>query len=441
MFVQGHVAAGLEEFKSFLPNSSSIARASAASTFFPGRNNWKTRSRALFDLWLNRNRLPRTLHDGFETFCEEQRASHAQALQESDRLTWSKVQEVKATLHHHFVLLNEGHHPKHIVCYCPQFYMRSILTTWDDPATFESLQGSPKHWQQEMLKSIPSKVFRRYAWAINPEAELPRGTVFLKRKKQFQKGRTIISHSGSLCSKLLQPASIVITIMACALCSDAPGMQSMPQLWRSLHRHWSKPSTEPDQEWNDDLAGLFNAVPRQDIVRAVTALTEQFLEQSGCTVLSVDLLSKSGHQRKPRGRTCSSFKRCWVEDIPLIVQVPFSTEIFTAAGKCRLQKEGTCIGNQISPVLSGLPVLMPAMSYFFQFFCGPQAAQQLNPTSKKAGALARPKTTMVPPPRPRPSSAPPARPPRLLRDREDRGQTALGEPLQGHVAPLKTCVQ
>ena len=53
--------------------------------------------------------------------------------------------------------------------------------------------------------------------------------------------------------------------------------------------------------------------------------------------------------------------------------------------------------------------------------CGPQAAQ-LNPAIKKAGDLARPKTTMVPPPRPRPSSAPPARPPRLLRDREDPSQ-------------------
>ena len=124
-------------------------------------------------------------------------------------LTDSLGQEVKARLHHHFVLYNEDHHPNHVVCYCPQFYMRSILTTWDDPATFESVQGSPKHWQQEMLKSMPSKLFRRYARAINPEAELPRGTVFLKRKKQFQKGSTIISYSGSSCSKLLQLASIV----------------------------------------------------------------------------------------------------------------------------------------------------------------------------------------------------------------------------------------
>ena len=96
---------------------------------------------------------------------------------------------------------------------------------------------------------------------------------------------------------------------------------------------------------------------------AVTGLTEQFLEQSGCTVLSVDLLSKSGHLGKPRGKTRSSFTRCWVEDTPLIVQVSFSTGMFTAAGKCRLQKAGTCIGNQISPELSGLPALMAEQTF------------------------------------------------------------------------------
>ena len=139
-------------------NSGNIAVASAASTFFPGRDNWKARSRALFDLWLKRHRLPHTLHGRLADFCDEQRAAHAQALEESDRLTWSQVQGAKAKLHQEFVLYNEDHHPNPVVCYCPQFYMRSILTTWDDPATFESLQGSPKYWQQKMLKNIPSKL-------------------------------------------------------------------------------------------------------------------------------------------------------------------------------------------------------------------------------------------------------------------------------------------
>ena len=40
------------------------------------------------------------------------------------------------------------------------------------------------------------------------------------------------------------------------------------------------------------------------------------------------------------------------------------------------------------------------MSYVFQFFCGPQAMQQLNPAAKKAGALAGPKASSSSPSRP-----------------------------------------
>ena len=58
-------------------------------------------------------------------------------------------------------------------------------------------------------------------------------------------------------------ASIVLTVMAKMLYSDSPGMQSMPQLWKSLHRHWARPSEEDDVEWTDDLVGFLNAVPRQ----------------------------------------------------------------------------------------------------------------------------------------------------------------------------------
>ena len=40
-FVDGHVAAGLEQFDQWLGNCKSIARASAASTFFPAKASWK----------------------------------------------------------------------------------------------------------------------------------------------------------------------------------------------------------------------------------------------------------------------------------------------------------------------------------------------------------------------------------------------------------------
>ena len=103
---------------------------------------------------------------------------------------------------------------------------------------------------------------------------------------------------------------------------------------------------------------FFNAVPHKDILRSAHTLVREYQQHTGCSVLSIDLLSKTGHPGKPRGRTKSSLKRCWIHDILAFVELSFSTGVFTAAGKCRLQVEGTCIGNEISPILSGLPVFM-----------------------------------------------------------------------------------
>ena len=167
----------------------------------------------------------------------------------------------------------------------------------------------------------------------------------------------IISYSGSLRSKLLELAPVALTLIAKTLHSDSPGMLSMPQLWQALHKHWSSPRAEADVEWNDDLVGFFIAVPRADILRSVHFIVREYRQLTGHTVLAVDF-SKSGHPGQPRGKTKSTLKRVWIQDLPSIVDLSFSTGVFTAAGKCRLQIDGTCIGNQISPILAGLPVLI-----------------------------------------------------------------------------------
>eukprot|EP00439_Symbiodinium_sp_Y106_P044044 s2796_g5.t1 len=241
------------------------------------------------------------------------------------------LQKVKSTLHRDLVLYNEDHHPNHIVCFCPQFFLRVLCNMWDDPSVFKSLESSPEEWRQKILDQIPAHLSRRYSWSFSKSALLPRGTVFLKRKKQFAKGRTIISYS-----QHAKRATIV----------------GIPP------KHWAKPSAEAEVEWNDDIVGFCNAVPRRDILRSVQIVVREYHQLTGCSVLSVP--------GNPRGRTKSNLRRCWIADIPDIVELSFTTGVFTAAGKCRLQIEGTCIGNQISPVgpiLAGLPVLMAEKSF------------------------------------------------------------------------------
>ena len=66
---------------------------------------------------------------------------------------------------------------------------------------------------------------------------------------------------------------------------------------------------------HDDRVGFFNAVPRKDILQAAMGITKEYQERAGSKVLSIDPLSKTGHPGNPR----PSFKRCWVEDLSVII--------------------------------------------------------------------------------------------------------------------------
>ena len=97
-FSSGHVAAGLEEFEAMVPGCGSITSASAASTFFPGRAHWMTKSRALIDQWLKRHRLPTALHPMFQEFREAQRLQRVNMLEQAPRLNWAMLHKVSSLL-------------------------------------------------------------------------------------------------------------------------------------------------------------------------------------------------------------------------------------------------------------------------------------------------------------------------------------------------------
>ena len=231
----------------------------------------------------------------------------------------------------------EDHEPNHLIIFCPRFHFQSALRTWQDPDVFESLSGSRDQWNQWVLDEIPCRLRSRYKWGINANGTLPVGFVFLKRKKPFLKGRTIISYSNSCIKELLKAASQAILLMIRLVWPEAMGMATTPQLWKSLHEFLQRThSTVHLAEVNDDLVGFFNSVPRQQILDSLSRLVTLYQERDFPPRITISLRKLSNSEcawpGKPWARGAKHLKYLHVSDLESIVSVSFKAGVFTTLG-------------------------------------------------------------------------------------------------------------
>eukprot|EP00439_Symbiodinium_sp_Y106_P082440 s273_g21.t2 len=139
---------------------------------------------------------------------------------------------------------------------------------------------------------------------------------------------------------------------------------SLPEIWRRIHHYLQDmPSSVDLLEFNDDLVGFFNSVPREMIISALQLLIRNYQQKTGVQVFTIDLRkSTASAQRalphKPRGGRSGNIRVLDAQHLVCIAQLSFRTGVFVANHKCLQQIRGTCIGNQISPVLSSLPVIL-----------------------------------------------------------------------------------
>ena len=103
------------------------------------------------------------------------------------------------------------HHGDHeqfrLTLFCPQLYFQGALNTWEDPELFEQLPNSPQEAQLRIQQAFPTYLVRKYSWGFRKKATLPYGFVPLKRKKNWQKGPTLICYFQSYQSTLLKAVS------------------------------------------------------------------------------------------------------------------------------------------------------------------------------------------------------------------------------------------
>ena len=218
------------------------------------------------------------------------------------------------------------------------------------------------HWVQFLL----------FILFIRKDAKLPTGFVFLKRKKQFLKGRTLISYFRSYYAVLMQVTARTIDSMCVQLWPQTFGQLSVPNIWRAIHEHFTVASEEITFDViNDDSIGFFNSIPQHRLLDAVHSLVAAWKQHHGDTVLSVDVSLKGpamyttyvGQFRKAH----SPGRSVLPDHIFEIVAASLKSNIFLALNQVWKQFRGAGIGAHISPSLSNLAVTIVERTWAYTF--------------------------------------------------------------------------
>ena len=372
--IDGHICGTLDQLR--LPPDLQILRhINSYSTVFPTKEQYFTEVTKTLQKWLQKHGFPSHDIGTFTTFLQELWTDHLQTMDTTPRLTMDHIHTLKRFLGKDIVIHHADHQNQNARLFCPQLYFQGCANTWQDPQLFTQMTCSPQEALQRVHFLATGALQKSYKWGINWGASLPQGFIFLKGKKQYKKGRTIISYKGPTYAKLLKYAATALEAMLKQVWPQSLGQYSTPEIWKAVHQFFQKCEDETTLHTvNDDLIGFFNSVPQKKLLEAVTVLVRDWCNKFGQEVIQVEVNKKNFHQHNiTAGRPnrnnfdTRNFYQIMVRDLPMIVKLSFDSCIFQTLGRIFKQHRGTGIGNQISPVVSNIAVTLIERTWYFCF--------------------------------------------------------------------------
>ena len=363
-FVDGHVASSAS-LLSLDVDLHILVSFSSSSTFYPTFQSYRGLYQAKVDAWFKAQGFPlQVAHDFWTEFFPRQWYLHEHAIAKLDfALQEPQVTRLKRCISNKLVVHLADHQASHLMVFCPQFYFQSVLRVWQDVTNFKQIKSEPHLCRLQVRDAIPGDIRKRYAWGVRQSASLPQGIVFLKEKKDFRKGRSVIAYNRTITERLQRAAASAIEQMIHACFPEHFGSLTLPQIFDKLHSWFRElPVSSTIGCQNDDLVGFFNSVPQVRILQTIDVLMLRYSQLTDTAKITVCIAKGKREVKSISGRTTfAGDPRYWksvdVSDVPAMVQASFDCGIFQACGALWQQHDGTCIGNQISPILSSLPVL------------------------------------------------------------------------------------
>ena len=189
-----------------------FAYANSKSLVFPSKDKYGKQASVAFK-WCKTHFVPLETLPSWVQFIQQQRDIHLRHLRHRPKFHEAHVLKMKDIICSDWVVHLADHESTHLMVFCPKFYFQSCYRVWSDEKVFKPMSMSIPAAKLFLCSHVPSDIFRKYPWGFNPDAKLPAGQIFLKRKKSFKLGRTIISYKNTALGPILRAAAICIDQM------------------------------------------------------------------------------------------------------------------------------------------------------------------------------------------------------------------------------------
>lgn len=276
--VDGHVASSASKL-SMSTNMAELITTSTGANYFVPFAKYLELSLAAFESWRNVHGLPSYLDQNWHKFVVQQWPLHVEEIRATKRFSMSLIRQFIDQHGKHLVVHCADHEPFHAHVFCPNLFCNVFLATFEDKNVFERVRMTYEQFQDVIRKSTPPHIVKQYRRGLKFDSFLPSATILLKRKKQRQKARSIISYKDTALARLLKACALVLFYMLKAIWPHSLGLQTLPELWKSLHETLQNPDQPTWHCVNDDLVGFFNAVPQSRATLAAEALIWEYFNK------------------------------------------------------------------------------------------------------------------------------------------------------------------
>ena len=208
----------------------------------PRRSSWTSTIKSSsvgYDIINFQRTRTSSIHD-FLDFVNQHWRQHTDAMYKQPRLRKRDVKQIFSIIPHDYIIHNEDHaNAHHLMVYCPNVYNQAAYNTWFDRDTFVVMNGYEATVKQNMQKSLPLHIAKKFKKILDFTKPFPYGYIMMKRKKQWNKGRTIVAYANTGIGPLLKLFAIALQHMLNTTWPLHFGSLTTPLLWRGIHQFFA----------------------------------------------------------------------------------------------------------------------------------------------------------------------------------------------------------